>query len=132
MLYVFHSGKCYELVPNNEQQKVTVSKPNFLQGEHKEANTLIAFHVARVTHAVVVRASASDVLIMLIGYLGDQLQKEHSSRNIIMDCGSGNHRRYIDVKSIVNGLKNLQQGLSTVIPAYHAFTGCDFTSAFYR
>ena len=37
VLYVFHGGECYEFVPNNEQQKVTVSKPNFLQGEHEEA-----------------------------------------------------------------------------------------------
>ena len=99
---------------------MTVSKPNFLQGGHEEVDTLIPFHVSRVTHNVVVRASDTDVLIILIGYFAKQLQKD--SRSIIMDCGIGNHRRYIDVNSIVNGLENLQPGLSAAIPAYHAFT----------
>ena len=131
VLYASHGGECFKFVANNAQQSVTVTKPSFLQGHHEEADTMIVFHIAQTSHDVIVRASDTDVLIILIGYLGDQHQDD-SSRNIFMDCGIGNHRRYIDVNSIVNGLENLQPGLSTVMPAYHAFTGCDFTSAFYR
>ena len=107
MPYVSLEGECYKFVPNNEQQIVAVCKPNILQGNYEEADTLIAFHVARVTYNVVIRASETAVLILLIGYLGDQLQKEHSLRNIIIDCGIGKHRKYIDVNSTVNGLEIL-------------------------
>ena len=44
---------------------MTVSKPNFLQGD-----ILIAFHDVRVTHSVVVRASDTVDLIILV--LGDK------------------------------------------------------------
>ncbi|KAK4322833.1 hypothetical protein Pmani_006431 [Petrolisthes manimaculis] len=49
-----------------------------------------------------------------------------------MDCGSGNSRRYINVTNIVNVLEERQPGLSRALLGYHAFTGCDFTSSFYR
>ena len=51
---------------------------------------------------------------------------------IIMDCGSGNTRRYIDISSIATELEAKQPGFAAAQPGLHAFTGCDFTSAFYR
>ena len=86
---------------------VTVTKPRFPQWQQEEAHTMIVFHIAQISHDVIVWASDIDVLIILIGYLGDQHQDD-SSRNNFMDCWIGNHKRYIDVNSIVNGLKNLQ------------------------
>ena len=49
-----------------------------------------------------------------------------------MDCGSGNRRRHIDVSIIANALTAKQQGLAAAMPDLHAFTGSDFTTAFYR
>ena len=49
-----------------------------------------------------------------------------------MDCGTENKRRYINITSIVNALENKQPGLPAAMPGLHAFTGCDFTAAFYR
>ena len=77
-----------------------------------------------------VRASDSDVLVILIGVLGQQPLEERPL--IIMDCGAGHNRRYISVKNIANKLDDNKPGLPRAIPAYHAFTGCDFKSAFYR
>ena len=76
-----------------------------------------------------VRASDSDVLVILIGVFGQQLLEERPL--IIMDCGAGHNRRYISVKNIANKLDDSKPGLPRVIPAYHAFTGCDFTSSSY-
>ena len=49
-----------------------------------------------------------------------------------MDCGAENECRYIDITSTVNDLENKQVGLSVAMPGLHAFTGYDFTAAFYR
>ena len=49
-----------------------------------------------------------------------------------MDCGSGNNQRHIDVSSIATTLESTQKGLAAAMPGIHAFTGCDFTTAFYR
>ena len=50
---------------------------------------------------------------------------------IIIDCGSVNCRRHIDVISIANALEAEQKGLAAAMPGLHAFTGSDFTIAFY-
>ncbi|KAG1684928.1 hypothetical protein GQR58_009264 [Nymphon striatum] len=44
----------------------------------------------------------------------------------------GNSRRYINVTNIVDVLEDCKPGLPRALPGYHAFTGWDFTSAFYR
>ena len=128
VVYVSYGGECYKYIPDGEHQNVTVTQPSVYQGDHEEADTLIAFHVANITGDVVVRASDTDVLAILIGSAGQRLPEDR----VIMDYGTGNSRRYIDVTNIVQGLEHLKPGLSTAIPAYHAFTGCDFTSSFYR
>ena len=76
------------------------------------------------------RASDTDVLVILLGML--ERQMGGNPNKIIMDCGSGNTRRYIDISSIATELEAKQPGLAAAQPGLHAFTGCDFTSAFYR
>ena len=51
---------------------------------------------------------------------------------IIMDCGSGNSRRHIDVSSIANAMEAKQKGQAVAMPCPHAFTGSALTTAFYR
>ncbi|KAK4309970.1 hypothetical protein Pmani_018437 [Petrolisthes manimaculis] len=131
-LYASHGGVCYKYTPN-ENQQIHVSSPAHLQANHEEADTLIAFHLENITYnAVIIRSSDTDVLVILIGFLGKKNLKERTRSTIIMDCGSGNSRRYINVTNIVNVLEERQPGLSRALLGYHAFTGCDFTSSFYR
>ena len=59
-------------------------------------------------------------------------QRPPAYTRIIMDCGSGNSCGHIDVSSIANALEGKQKGLAADMPGLHAFTGYDFTSAFYR
>ena len=126
-----YGGECFQFTPDDEQHILT-SKPPYLQGDHEEADTLIAFHVGNINSNVIVRASDTDVLVILIGALGRQCPEVRSAHKIIMDCGMGNNRRYIDVTNITNRLEEEKPGLPAALPGYHAFTGCDFTSAFYR
>ena len=129
---VSFGGQCQRYMPD-ESNHITVTKPTEYQGDHEEADTLIAFHVANITERnVIIRATDTDVLIILIGLLGRQRPEIRARMNIIMDCGMGNSRRYINVSNIAAVLEETRPGLPRALPGYHAFTGCDFTSAFYR
>ncbi len=131
-LYASYGGECFQYVPDDDHH-VVVSIPAQLQGDHEEADTLIAFHVANITAGnVMVRASDTDVLVILIGTLGQQRREVRSMGTVIMDCGTKNNRRYINITNITDNLEEVQHGLARALPGYHAFTGCDFTSAFYR
>ena len=82
--------------------------------------------------SILVRASDTDVLVILLGYLGKCQPEVSSGSQIIMDCGVGKNRRLINVTAVKEKLEQTCSGLAAAIPGYHAFTGCDFTSAFYR
>ena len=74
---------------------------------------------------IVVRASDTDVAVILI---------HHSSKfssTLWMDTGtvSGRNRRYVNLTRIA---ENLGQKMCKALPAYHSFTGTDYTSAFVR
>jgi hypothetical protein len=127
-----HGGECYQYIPN-ELHEINVICPLHLQGNHEEADTLIAFHIANITaDNVIVRASDTDILVILIGVIGQESREDRTIAGIIMDCGMGNSRRYINVTNIADVLEERKSGLPRALPGYHAFTGCDFTSAFYR
>lgn len=131
-LYASYGGECFQYTPN-EFQDISVTSPAHLQANHEEADTLIAFHLEKTSGSMaLVRASDTDILIILIGILGNQDPEVRSSKNVFMDCGIGNSRRYINVTNIVEVLEERKAGLPKALPGYHAFTGCDFTSAFYR
>ena len=80
-----------------------------------------------------IRASDTDVLVILLKMLGRHLEshRETSYRHVIMDCGSVNNRSYINVNDIATTLESMKKGLDTAMPGLHASTGCDFTTAFY-
>ncbi|XP_041481075.1 uncharacterized protein LOC121428475 [Lytechinus variegatus] len=131
-LFASYGGDCYQYTPDNSGN-ITVTHPAFLQGNHEEADTLVAFHVNNITSKnIMVRASDTDILVILIASLGQLRPEVRSAKLIIMDCGMGNNRRFINVSNITDVLEESTPGLLRAMPAYHAFTGCDFTSAFYR
>ncbi|PIK60587.1 hypothetical protein BSL78_02523 [Apostichopus japonicus] len=55
-----------------------------------------------------------------------------ASSMITLDFGSGNKRRFINVTNISRELERKQTGLSEALISFHALTGCDYNSAFYR
>ena len=80
------------------------------------------------------RASDTDVLVILVGMIGrdsaEGIPVNYS--RVIMDCGTGNHRRYIDVSSIQTKLEVKSPGSSTALIGLHVFTGTDYTAAFFN
>ncbi|XP_041362193.1 uncharacterized protein LOC121378189 [Gigantopelta aegis] len=131
-LVVSHGGNCSRFIFSDLNSKMNVENPGHLQGKHEEADTLLAFHASNVDGNVMVRASDTDVLVILLGMIGRRMKSNMSSNWIIMDCGSGNNRRYIDVSCIAAALEAKQDGLAAAMPGLHAFTGCNYTAAFYR
>lgn len=133
-LVVSHGGNCVRLTFDEDSRKMNVEHPPELQGEHEEADTLLAFHAASgLTGNIIVRASDTDVLVILLGMLGRNLVTPSPlDLRIIMDCGSGNDRRHIDISGIALALESKQKGLTAALPGLHSFTGCDYTTAFYR
>lgn len=113
-----------------KSRSITVTKPLYLQGDH---DSLIAFHAVSVPAGnIIVRASDTDVLVKMIGTLGNQRAEVHSMTKVFMDYGQGNKRRYINVSNIADLLNQRKAGLAKALVGYHAFTECDFTSAFFR
>ena len=86
-LLASYGGECFEYVPD-EHRHITVTSPAHLQGDQEEADMLIDFHIANITVCnVMVRASDTDVLVILIGALGQQRREVRSVANIIMETG---------------------------------------------
>ena len=110
-----------------------VGYPAHPQCSHEDADTLFAFHASSVAGNAVIRASDTDVLVILLGMIGRHLtsQRPTAYSCIIMDCGSRNSRQHIDVSSIANAMEAKQKGLAAAMPGPH-FSGSDFTTAFYR
>ena len=127
-IYISHGGKCTMMQNNNEHDRV-ITEPFNLQSRHEEADTLAAFH-AKQAHegSILVRSTDTDVLVILLGLAGRSRE-----RNIILDYGSGNHRRYIAVSNIAAILNEKQAGMTEAcMGCMTVLTGCDFTSCFFR
>ena len=125
-VYVSHGGTCVKLGVN-AMGLLVVEKPEEFQGVHEEADTLIAFHAFKLAGRIMVRSSDTDVLVILTGMATRMPQ----TSTIMMDYGSANNRRIINVTDIAVKLEQTQAGLSEALIAFHALTGCDFNSSFY-
>ena len=97
---------------------------------HVEADTRLAYHLSVLSTAVpgqnvVIRATDADIMIILL-YHTRQLNAQ-----VWMDVGhsSDNSRRYIHITLLANHLGPV---LCKALPGYHALTGCDYTSTFFR
>lgn len=125
-VFVSHGGKCLKLHVNSIGKLVIEEPPEF-QGEHEEADTLLAFHAFQIGGNIEVRSSDSDVLVIFLGLS----KKMPPLSNICMDFGAGNNRRIIRVSDMARQMEKQRSGLSEALIGFHAVTGCDFNSAFY-
>ena len=100
-----------------------------LCSDQEEADTKIILHCMQAGKAcaqstpIVVRSPDTDVLILLLSYASS------ISQPLYMDTGTSNKRRIINVKAIADVLGS---DMCAALLAFHAFSGCDYTSAFVR
>ena len=87
---------------NQAVPMMSIEHPPQFQGNHEEADTMIAIHTAQVPGSVLVRVSNTDVFVILIGMLGRYLLEGKPLKFVVVDCGLQNNQRYIDITRIVN------------------------------
>lgn len=100
ILVVSHGGTSLRIEFDEVGKKMAVFSPALLQGIQEEADMLLAYHAASVTGSLLIRASDTDVIVIILGMLGRNMLAGTPLKLIIMDCGAGNSRRYIDITSI--------------------------------
>ena len=66
---------------------MTIEGLRVKQSPHKEADTLITFFASQLAGNILVRASDTDVLTILLGYLGNCRPEVAAKSQIVMDCG---------------------------------------------
>lgn len=114
----------FEVINNNVIRTVEddVSCP-----EHLEADTKIIFHICQLNFDahVTIRCSDTDIIVIMLG----NMHKITKKLQISILTGRENNYRYIDVTKIHN---KLGKDFCRALPAFHAFTGCDYNPAFYR
>jgi len=127
-VYFVCGEECYCL-ESVDGQTVTSSAVTSLFSDQEEADTRIVLHCQHASHTaaadkcIVFRSPDTDVLVILVSY------SSTVTNRLLFETGTGNNQRVIDITSITEAVG---PAISTALPALHAFTGCDCTSAFVR
>lgn len=126
-LYVSCGMEFFRYTSNNGA--VIRSSIDSLRNEHEETDTRIILHLMHATSlnpdsVAAVSCSDTDVLFILC-YLMKRL-----SAKVYMDSSydADSTRKYIDVTKLTREIGNM----SNLLPALHAFLGCDYTCSFMR
>lgn len=98
---------------------------------HEEADTRIVFHAhkAKSGSRILIKASDTDVLIILLGNM------HKLSELTIFLATSANKKQpnqHLDCINCIDLALKLGPKLCKSLPAFHAFTGSDYTAAFYN
>ena len=113
------------------EDRLTVKATSVLElvSNQEEADTRIVLHCLyasqrlAISSGIVVRSPDTDVFVLLL-YYSSQIPQ-----TLLFDTGCGNHRRQLDIHKCAS---ELDFNTRSALPAFHAFTGCDSTSAFVR
>ena len=130
-MYLGVMGECTKHFVENGD--VHVESIPTLECNHAEADTRVVLHMIQsdkeATGDIVVRASDTDIglLVLLVHHV------HRVSSMVWMEIGSKGMRnlryRYLNARKIA---ERLGPDICAALPGLHAFTGCDYTSAFIR
>ena len=127
-LYVDIPGMCFLFETSDAQMKC--EKITDLCNNHLEADTKVCLHAIHADQRlaepgdIIIRASDTDIMVIL-------LHHQPKIRSLLwMDVGlsSSNTRRYISITKIH---EEIGDKISAALPAFHAYSGSDFTSCFF-
>lgn len=124
--YVTIDNHCYKFYQKNEHVIKEIAQEYYC--EHEEADTKMLFHITKtVCKNIVIRTSDTDIAVIALAHV-DQFKKEN--KLVWMETGqiSNNSLRYINLTKIQGSLGST---LSQALPAFHAFSGCDYEASFY-
>ena len=127
-MYVGHLGECLHFFV--EDGVVRHETIDVLGCNHAEADTRICLHTKAIddvgnTNNIIIRASDTDIAVIMIHHAWK------FSATLWMDTGTSNgkNRRYVNLSAIAI---SIGPKMCQALPAYHAFTGTDYTSAIIR
>ncbi|CAH2109151.1 unnamed protein product [Euphydryas editha] len=113
-----------------EGDHVIKTKETNLSCQHEEADTRIMYHISKAPAEtkVLVKANDTDVLIILLGNIHKVADME------IWLAGTKSKKTKKDVSCIncTQLAAKLGPTVCRALPAFHAFTGCDYSAAFYN
>ncbi|KAK7575726.1 hypothetical protein V9T40_012012 [Parthenolecanium corni] len=134
ILFFTERNKCFCITKESVREIVE------LECQHEEADTRLFFHCEHIfnhnvsfedstdasTRDIVIRTGDTDVLIIFLCNIqkSSNIKKHHK---IWLDFGAGKSRHFINVSQMAD---KLGPKLCESLPAFHAFTGCDYTAAF--
>ena len=113
-----------------ELKVFTNSTTNMSDCTHEEADTRIIVHLMNGLKEgyeyFLIRTVDTDIVVILLGKYHD-IQTSYPATDIWIKFGTGKSVQYFHLKSLYEKL-----GITTcrALPYFHAFTGCDTTSAF--
>lgn len=115
---------------NNEETFYNSSSSDIIEMigvcNHEEADSRIFVHSLNCLQnnlkKILIKTVDTDVIILAIFY-----QYQHQQQDVWIEFGIGKNLQYVSCMEISNNLKDKCLGL----PFFHAFTGCDVTSAFF-
>ena len=126
-LFANDEDHCYKF--SSEGGVVTRSEDRNLFSMHEEADNRMFFHISLLQEEqnVIVRTIDTDCLVIALGcrpFISSNVR-------IWLEVGlqSNNTLRYISVDQLY---LTIGASMCKALPAYHAFTGCDYTSSFSR
>ncbi len=97
---------------------------------HEEADTRVVVHILHALEhgerTVLVRTVDTDVVVILVGTFHD-LAAVQPLLDIWVAFGTGKNYRFYSINAIC---ASLEEPRSRALPVFHAFWGCDATSAF--
>jgi len=114
---------------SHDGQEVNSSLIQSLLSSQEEADTRIILHCLYASETatrdtqVIIRTPDTDALVILLYYSDSICQP------LLMDTGTGNKRRLIDIHGIAG---TLGPDLVKALPGLHAFSGSDCTSCFVK
>eukprot|EP00794_Sanderia_malayensis_P002342 gene2342-2695_t len=122
-IYVTVEDKCYAIYVEEEEVRCTEAEELFSNQEEADTKTFLCCkHAELLGHGnICIVTVDSDIAIYTI-YFADQFKS-----NLYIRIGSKNSTRVLDIKAIYD---NNGPSVASSLPALHAFTGCDYTSAF--
>ena len=126
-LYVNSADVCYSF--HNENGIMMKAIEEDFRCSHEEADTRMLFHISKVPSPsnIVIRTVDTDVLVIALG----ALHNLEEGKKVWMETGivTKNTLRYISVNQIH---ESFGKEFCKALPAFHAFTGCDYTASFNR
>lgn len=99
-----------------------------LASTQEEADTSIILHCLHSaqgcsTNAIIIRSLDTDVFVLLLHFM------QEMEPSVLFDTGTGNKRGLININQVIN---DSGKDFCSALPAIHAYSGCDTTSAFVR